>query len=255
MNMHLDVTFDFTSDSKGYWDGLWEKDPVLGVSKVDPDAKSDTMRRYQYLLNRRELPNGEFFDLQYHTKPNLCWKGMRFSSDSIIASFRYRNYPLIQEIAKRPGYRDWVERYIREAYTIGGEILFPINPSINSVRGFGNPSVTDRFDLTLLCIQRYYEGVGSLDDYGMDRLLGAIRDNRQFFDCFVDFKGYVDFFFLQDAVDGDCNTILYLEYLGRPRTAEDYDSFMAKEMDFLRKRNERIAKVDLKDWPVVYGPL
>ena len=53
--MFLDVTFDFTSDSKGYWDGLWEKDPVRGASKVDPDAKSDTMRRYQYLLNRREL--------------------------------------------------------------------------------------------------------------------------------------------------------------------------------------------------------
>ena len=65
----------------------------------------------------------------------------------------------------------------------------------------------------------------------------------------------MDFFFLQDCVDSDYNTILYLDYYGRPATVEDYDSFIAKEMDFLRKRNERISKVELKDWPVVYGPL
>lgn len=252
--MRLDTKFDFTTDSKGYWDNMWENDPELGVSKVDPDAKSDTMRRYQYLLNRRELPNGEFFDLMYHTKPNLVWNGKRFSSDSIIVSFRYRNYSVIHEIAQRPDFREWIERYLREAYTIGGEILFPVSPSINSVRGF-NSSVSDRFDLTLLCIQSYYEGKKTLNDDGMDRLLDAVKQNGDFFDKFLDFKGYVDFFFLQDCVDKDYNTILYLDYYGRPATVEDYDSFIAKEMDFLRKRNERISKVELKDWPKVYGPL
>lgn len=250
--MRLDVTFDFTTDTKGYWDGFWERDPIIGKAAVDPDAKSDTLRRYQYLLNRRELPNGEFFDLKYHFKPNLIWDGMRFSSDSIIVSFRYGNYPLIHEIAKRSDYRPWVERYIRQSYTIGGEILLPMDPSINRVRGF-NPSVSDRFDLTLRCIQAFYEGCTDLDDYGMNNLLNAIRDNHRFFDKFLDFKGYVDFFFLQDSVDKDYNTIMYLDYLGRPNSIEDYDLFISKEMEFLGKRNDRISKVDVADYPVVYS--
>ena len=253
--MRLDTTFDFTSDSKGYWDGMWENDPLLGVSRVDPDAKSDTLRYYQYLLYRRELPNGEFFDLKYHSKPNLVWNGKRFSSDSIIVSFRHRRYPVIEEIAARPDFRERTERYLREAYTIGGEMLFPVDPSINTARGFNNSAVIDRFDLTLYCIQKYYEGAGSLNDYGMDRLLDAIKKNGGFFDKFLDFRGYVDFFLLQDAVDRDYDTILYLDYCGRPATVDDYDSFLAKEMDFLRKRNKRIAEMELKKWPVIYGPL
>ena len=251
--MRLNTAFDFTTDSKGYWDGMWENDPALGVSKVDPDAKSDTLRYYQYLLYRRELPNGEFFDLQYHNKPNLVWNGKRFSSDSIIVSFRYRRYPVMEEISARPDFRQWVEGYLREAYTIGGEMLFPVDPSINSVRGFNNNSVSDRFDLTLYCIQEYYKGTESLDDYGLDRVLDAVRKNGNFFDKFLNFKGYVDFFFLQDAVDENYDTILYLDYLGKPRSVKDYDIFLAMEMDFLRKRNKRISEIELK--PVVYSPL
>lgn len=253
--MRLNTAFDFTTDSKGYWDGMWENDPELGVSKVDPDAKSDTLRYYQYLLYRRELPNGEFFDLQYHTKPNLVWNGKKFSSDSIIVSFRYRRYPVIEEISSRPDFRESTERYLREAYTIGGEMLFPVDPSINTARGFNNSSVSDRFDLTIYCIQMYYEGTESLNDYGLDRLLDAVRKNGDFFDRFLDFKGYVDFFLLQDAVDENYETILYLDYIGRPRSVEDYDSFLEKELEFLRKRNKRIAEMDLKVWPVIYGPL
>lgn len=253
--MRLDTSFDFTTDSNGYWDGIWENDPVLGVSKVDPDARSDTLRYYQYLLYRRELPNGEFFDLQYHTKPNLVWNGKRFSSDSIIVSFRHRRYPIIEEVAARPGFRERIERYLRESYTIGGEMLFPVDPSINTARGFNNTSVSDRFDLTLYCIQKYYEGAESLDDYGLDRVLDAVRRNGDFFDRFLDFRGYVDFFLLQDAVDERYDTILYLDYLGKPRGVGDYDRFLAMEIDFLRKRNERIAGLELREWPVVYGPL
>ena len=253
--MRLDASFDFTTDSKGYWDGMWENDPVLGVSSVDPDARSDTLRYYQYLLYRRELPNGEFFDLRYHTKPNLVWNGKRFSSDSIIVSFRHRRYPVIEEVAARPGFRERIERFIRESCTIGGEMLFPVDPSINTARGFNNTSVSDRFDLTLYCIQKYYEGAESLDDYGLDRVLDAVRRNGEFFDTFLDFSGYVDFFLLQDAVDERYETILYLDYLGKPRSVGDYDRFLAMEIDFLRKRNKRIAEMELKEWPVVYGPL
>ena len=253
--MRLNTAFDFTTDSKGYWDGMWENDPVLGVSEVDPDARSDALRYYQYLLYRRELPNGEFFDLQYHTKPNLVWNGKRFSSDSIIVSFRHKRYNVIKEVAARPDFREWIEGFIRESYTIGGEMLFPVNPSINTARGFNNSSVSDRFDLTLYCIQKYYEGIESLNDYGLNRLLDAIKMNGDFFNKFLDFRGYVDFFLLQDAVDERYDTILYQSYLGKPKNVKDYDRFLAMEIDFLKKRNRRIAEMELKEWPVIYGPL
>ncbi len=134
-------------------------------------------------------------------------------------------------------------------------MLFPVDPSINTARGFNNTSVSDRFDLTLYCIQKYYEGAESLDDYGLDKVLDAVRRNGEFFDKFLDFRGYVDFFLLQDAVDGNYDTILYLDYLGKPRSVGDYDRFLAMEMEFLRKRNRRIAGMELREWPVVYGPL
>lgn len=243
MGKVIDVNFDFTTDSKGYWDGFWERDPILGKYGCDPDAKSDTLRRYQYLLYRRELPNGEFFDLQYDFKPYLIWKGMRFSSDSIIIGMRYKRYPVIEEVAKRPDFREWVETMLRRSYTIGGEMLFPVEGSINSARGFNNSTVSDRFDLTLYCIQSYYEGKETLGDYGLDKVLNSVRINSKFYDCFVDFKGYVDFFFLQDCVDRNYDTIFWLDHYGRPVDVDDYCLFMDRQMEFLNKRNKRIDRM------------
>ena len=40
----IDVTFDFTSDSKGYWDGFLERDILAGMSSVDPDKASATLK-------------------------------------------------------------------------------------------------------------------------------------------------------------------------------------------------------------------
>ena len=73
-----------------------------------------------------------------------------------------------------------------------------------------------------------------------------VRD-KEFFDLFVDFKGYVDFFLLQDMVRDDyssvdiwCGNDSFSE-CGLPKTVEDYFVFIEKEMDFLEKRNARIG--------------
>ncbi len=264
--MHLDPNYDFTKDIKGFREKHWAADPVKGkiTGNIDPDIYSGTLRRYQYLLNRRELPNGEFFDLKYHLDryedgrvksyvPCLVWNGIRFGNDSIIVSFRYSEklFPLISEIVARPGFREWVDNFESKAYTIGGEILFPKNPSINSIRG-RNPEIRDRFDLTLECIRAFYNREKKMENKGMQPLLDAVWANSMFFDCFEDFRGYVDFFFLQDCVDDDCMPIRYLQYTKLPRTLDDYDLFIEKELEFLKKRNRRIVEIDLIDWPIIW---
>ncbi len=46
----IDTTFDFTTDSPGYWDGFWEKNELLGCGGSDPDIASPTLRRYHRLF-------------------------------------------------------------------------------------------------------------------------------------------------------------------------------------------------------------
>ena len=264
--MRLDTAYDFTKDIRNFRERHWAADPVKGkiMNGIDPDRLSDTLRRYQYLLNRREMPNGEFFDLKYHLDryengkpknytPVLVWNGMRFGNDSIIVSFRYsdRIFPLINEIVARPGYRDWVDDFESRAYTIGGEMLFPMHPSINSIRGI-NSEIRDRFDLTLECIWAFYNGDKRMENGKMQPLLDAVWENARFFGCFEDFEGYVDFFFLQDCIGDDGRPERYLRDTGLPKNLDDYDLFIRKELDFLKKRNERIAKTDLKEWPIIW---
>lgn len=173
----------------------------------------------------------------------LTWKDFRFGSDSILVSFRYKK---CRELLKQvelsvPDYHAFVEGYLRKFYTIGGMIIFPRHRnSINQVKGC-NRLICDRWDLTLECIRRYYVGVKS-------PLSWVLENDKAFFDLFVDFKGYVDFFFLQDCVSEDYNSVNI--WLGNgdlqsdplPKTAEEYLSWIDSEIAFLQKRNARIKE-------------
>ncbi|MBQ8895270.1 MAG: hypothetical protein IJY88_00560, partial [Clostridia bacterium] len=76
----------------------------------------------------------------------------------------------------------------------------------------------------------------------------TLLQNKNFFDLFVDFKGYVDFFFLQDCVTDDYNHVNFwlgsgaVEYNPLPKTVEEYLSWIEKELDFVEKRNQRIKQ-------------
>ena len=240
----IDTSFDFTTDSPGYWEGFWERNGGLGAGGSDPDNASPTLQKYHKELWSRLLPNGEVMELKMGSGPYyLTWKDFRFGSDSIIVSLRYKKYRhMIEQVKERVGdYKNYYENFLRRANTIGGMIIFPKHPaSMNQNRGT-NKYIADRWDLTLECIRRYYNGRPS-------PLYETIEADRKFYELFCDFKGYVDFFFLQDAVTDDymnvkiwCGDASFTAE-GLPKTLDEYFTLIEKEFDFLNKRNERIKE-------------
>ena len=238
----IDVEFDFTTDSPGYWDGFWDRNESLGYGGSDPDSSSPTLHLYHKLLWSRELPNGDKMDLKMGSGPYyLTWKDFRFASDAIIVGFRYVKYKyMIEQVKNRVAdYKAYYEDLIRKSYTIGGTIIFPKHPSSMNQNKGTNSIISDRWDLTLECIRRYYQGEDS-------PLYKTMEGDKAFYDLFVDFKGYVDFFFLQDAVTDDYSNVVVwcgdadLTEPGLPKTVDDYFRFIDGEFDFLDKRNARI---------------
>ena len=239
-NIELNMNFDFTTDTPMFWETYWNDE--MGGVFVDPDSESNTLKKYHQLLWSKQLPNGEFLNLvEGDKKQYLIWKNFRFSSDSIIVSFRYNKYRhMIKQVMNHlPNYKKFMEDYTRRSYTIGGSIIFPkLKGSINQMRGC-NPFIIDRFDLTLECIRKYYMGEPS-------PLTSVLGKNKNFFDLFVNFKGYVEFFYLQDLVSDDFAKVIF--WLGDgsfkkhpfPQNVEEYLIWIEKQLDFVRKRNLRI---------------
>lgn len=242
--MKIDVNFDFTTDTPNYWNNYCY-DNVLGRSDKpckDPDSYSQTMKLYHQILWSKPLPNGEKMNLEFGKGSDyLNWKNFRFGADSICASFRYKRYLYMLEQVKDSirNYHEFMENFIRKTYTIGGSLIFPKGNSINCARGC-NALIKDRWDLTLECIRRYYKNEDS-------PLFDALNKNKEFFDLFVDFKGYVDFFFLQDCVSEDYNSVNFWVGDGDmsknpiPQTVEEYLKWIEKQLEFVEKRNLRIA--------------
>ena len=227
----IDINFDFYSDSYG----------------KDPDGYSPTLKKYHKILWSKSLPNGKMFNLRdnkagaylYH-KSEL---GQFFlGSDAITHSYKHH---------KR---KKWLTRQIPEAVngvfsagsTIGGYIIFPnktINKkqTINGARGCSG-KIDDRFDLTLECIRRFYLGLHS-------PLYDVFLRYHDFFGLFRDFRGYVDFFLLQDIVTEDYRQIkFYLpfdNFMSAPKfhNVKDYLIYQERVIDFINKRNSRIDKV------------
>ncbi|MCQ2197612.1 MAG: hypothetical protein MJZ60_08850 [Bacteroidaceae bacterium] len=221
----IDTSFDFRSDAKG-----------------DPDSTSKKLQSTHRFLWSKPLPNGEFMSLEKYYNA-LKWKDIVLSSDSIIVSFRYgSNHAFIENVkASMPDYDGFIENYLHRASMISGFTLFPKFPGgMNQSRGC-NKKICDRWDLTLECIRRWYAGEES-------PLSAAIEKNREFFELFVDFKGYVDFFFFQDCVSEDYgkvilwyNTPLFINS-PIPKTNEDYMRWIELELDFAEKRKCRIEE-------------
>ena len=138
-----------------------------------------------------------------------------------------------------------VERkeFMRIGYTIGGMMVFPASKvggamTINGARGC-NARIADRFDLTVECIRRHYLDQAS-------PLSDTLARYADFFRPFRDFRGYVDFFLLQDLVNEGTTVKFFTpfdDFTGSPLpgTLDAYLGYRHRAIEFIESRNRRIA--------------
>ena len=221
----IDIKYDVRTDSRG----------------KDPDSTSEILKSYHQMLWSKPLPNGQTMELETGKSFYLRWNDMYFGSDSIIVSFMHAGYKHRQMIKDCiPNFDEYREDYLKKAYTIAGSIIFPqVRWSMNQARGCSR-KISDRWDLTLECIRRFYAGEPSPLDT-------ALQKSKNFFELFVDFKGYIDFFLLQDCVDKEYNVIFWLDTPlwitdPMPETVESYKEWIEMELDFVEKRGIRIEE-------------
>lgn len=224
----IDIEFDFRLDSK------------CG----DPDTDSLKLYEVHKFLWSKELPNGKTFSLEIKggsygrllLKNNLI---MNMSSDGMCPHFdgKYRNI-----------FSGWLREVEREEFkqkvrTIGGHIIFPAHKkngfTINQARGVSR-IICDRFDLTLECIRRFYRDKES----PLSRILLNYKD---FFDLFVDFNGFIDFFHLNDFINQEYQIEFSIPFdnFSRPplpQIVDEYKRYKDHTIDLINKRNERILK-------------
>jgi len=226
--MDIDVTFDFRRDTP---------------PGKDPDTYSKTLRRYHKLLWSKELPCGSLFELNdtvprhylYH-QSNLG--EFSLSSDAVIPTFRWHKRVKLF-IPERE-----LEAFNAVGYTIGGIMVFPGKQidgkwTINQARGCTG-QIGDRFDLTLECVRRHYNG----DKNPLSSVLTRYSD---FFDLFGSFRGYVDFFLLNDLVSDNFSSVKisapFDDFKGSliPNDVDEYKAYEHDARRFIEARNQRIV--------------
>jgi hypothetical protein len=232
--MLIDTSFDFRTDT-----------PV----RKDPDAFSPTLCRYHKLLWSRGLPSGALFDLEISRRHGAYALYHRselgeffLTSDSITHT--YTRWSALKHITELFSEEE-NEGFRTLGYTIGGMLVFPGNQidgkqTINGARGC-QWKIKDRFDLTLECIRRHYIGQRSpLED--------TLKRYGDFFALFEDFRGYVEFFLLQDLVVDDYSAVMFLMPFDDFRTSpvpgnvDTYREYRRLTIEFLGARNRRIER-------------
>ncbi len=232
MSTQIDIGFDFYSDTP---------------PKKDPDSYSPTLRSYHKLLWSKSLPSGAQFELvdttpyvYLHHKSELG--EFFFSSDAITHSYKHV-IKMSQVISQVPS--EEIDSLFSQGSTIGAYTIYPANkinnkPTINGMRGISH-KIKDRFDLTLEAIRLHYSKQSS-------PLSETFERYSDFFDLFVDFKGYVEFFLLQDLVTEDFSTVKFhlpfnsFDDPPLPHDAEEYLEYKNNTIIFIKARNLRMLE-------------
>jgi hypothetical protein len=230
----IDINFDFQTEADGR----------------DFDKYSPTLQEYHRILWSKPLPNGEMFTLTKVSNNRLYHKSdigeFFLSSDRAIPTFS--TWKRLQHIITLiPD--EQVTAFRNLADKIGGIVIWPSNkidnmPTINAERGF-NSRIADRLDVTIECLRLYYQGKDS-------PLYSTLSRYRDFFDLFGSFKGYVDFFLLQDAVSEDYASVniavpfdnFYSSPI--PHDVKEYLKYMDIISEFVKNRNMRISNLSGK---------
>lgn len=229
MSAAIDVAFDFRSDTP---------------AGRDPDRYSGTLRRYHKLLWSKPLPDGTRFGLtdaaggRYLYHRSLLGE-FALSSDAVVPSFKW--VPHVKQAVPQSE----IEEFCAIGYTIGGMMIWPGNTingkwTINQARGCTR-SIRDRFDLTLECIRRHYCGTAN-------PLADVLARYADFFRLFRDFRGFIEFFMLQDLVSDDCSAVRitppFDDFQGSPIPAstQAYYAYRREAIAFIEARNRRIRE-------------
>jgi hypothetical protein len=222
----IDTSFNMYSDANG----------------GDPDATSPTLKAYHRFLWSKPLPSGHLFDLRddkrYYLYHNSALGDFSLGSDAITHSYKNQAKKkwLVTQIPKE------VQELFDRGSTIGAYIIFPNNQidgkhTINQARGILQ-LIDDRFDLTLECIRRFYISKPNPLEKVLERY-------DSFFKLFETFKGYVEFFLLNDLVDERGNVRFYLpfdDFQSAPefKDVQDYLVYKDRTASFIESRNRRI---------------
>jgi len=226
----IDVNYDFRIDTT---------DP-------DVDKGSATLRKYHRLLWSKYLPNGDYLHLSDLVKDTYLlyfknnFEKYVLTSDSIIHT--YTKWKKLENIVRNIDINE-INDFLKLGYTVGGYIIFPgykVNnlPTINQERGT-NIKICDRFDITLECIRQYYNNE-------TNPLTSTFERYSNFFKLFVNFKGYCEFFFLQDLTLNNISKVKFFLPFDKfennpiPKTVEEYKYYKDNVMEFCRNRNKRI---------------
>lgn len=225
----IDIAFDFRSDTP---------------PGRDPDAWSPMLRRCHRLLWSKPLPSSVVFTLVDTTPGVYLHHRSRLgefwlASDAVVPSFR-KEARLAHVFEQTP---EALITFLAIGYTIGGMMVFPGNRvegkmTINGARGF-HPRIKDRFDLTLECIRRHYENQDS-------PLKSTLARYADYFQLFGDFRGYTQFFLLQDLVNDDYSAVRFFAPFNDfnsspvPESMTGYLAYRELAIRFVEARNERI---------------
>jgi len=230
----VDITHDFSED---YY------------KNIDPDKYNKVLRNWHKILWSKKLPGKDIVFTLVEKNYGLAHSSnlgeYYLTSDSIIHTYSRQKNSITSIVNQFP--KEEIDAFFCIASRIGAYILFPGRridgaQTINGARGF-NAKIADRFDLTLECIRLYYNG--ELDSK-INPLGNVICKYENFFTLFVDFKGYCEFFLLQDlTMDNYSRVNFFLPFNGfnlkpRPSSVDEYRTYKEKSIEFVNNRNNRI---------------
>lgn len=227
--MAIDTTFNFQSETE----------------PLDADKYSKRLQEYHKILWSKPLPNGKMFNLESNEEDcklthNSVLGKFVLSSDRAVSTFT--RWGKMKHITSQIP-KDKLEYFRNITESIGAIIIWPSNRidnklTINGARGL-NSLISDRLDLTLEGIRRYYLKQDS-------PLYETLKRYDDFFNLFEDFKGYIDFFLFQDAVSSDYKSVKIAVPFDNfksnpvPKTVDEYIAYMNFTIDLIQKRNSRI---------------
>ena len=225
------------------------------VGGKDPDTYSPTLKQYHQILWNKPLPNGKLLQISNIKSKYLVGicedVSIDLSSDSIINSLskRLKNNSKTSQIYMECSSE--IEKVQKNGSTIGGFLLFPRRKidgklTINAARGFNN-KIIDRFDLSLECIRLYFLGLDS-------PLKNDLERYSEFFDLFSNFKGYVQFFLLDELVNDSYTKVKFFTSFNKafsnsplPNDKAEYLTYAENSLRFVKSRNERIKQWRLEE--------